>query len=157
MRRHEETVEVPELPVAPASEELTNLPGPEPEPVTEEPKRKRKRKRKPEEPEAPPSGVTPEDLERCQLALTTTFDIAGKVLAKKRGAHWLLDKEETEALGQVWTAALAPYLPKIGAAVPWATALVVTATMILPRLEADRALAQSQPAETPAAGPEIVR
>jgi hypothetical protein len=150
---------VPELSVAPPTEPVAVLPGPQaPEAAPAEPvKRKRHRKAKPE-PEPTPEGVSPQELENCQQALTTTFTIASKVAAKQRGEHWLLSDEEAESLGQVWTAALAPYLPKIGAAVPWATALIVTATMVLPRVEQDKALqAERDAAAATPPRPEVVR
>jgi hypothetical protein len=138
------------------------LPGPQefpPAQSSEQPKKKRgPRKKKPEPAEASPDGVSEQDLENCQAAIATTFLVSSKVAAKHRGEHWLLSDEEAESLGQVWTAALAPYLPQIGAAVPWATALIITATMVMPRVDKDRELqaARDQAAATPPR-PEVMR
>ena len=141
---------VPALALDPPTEPPAMLPGPQPEPTEEEPKRRRRRKKAaPVEP--PPDGVSQAELDSCEEALAFTFTVVGKVVAKRRGAHWELDKEEAATLGHLWTLALAPYLPKIGAAVPWATALVVTGTMIVPRIEEDRRLADAPPT-----GPQVV-
>lgn len=154
---------IPELAVSPPLEPPLVLPGPQDFPPAESsdaPKKKRKRKQKAAEPEPviPEGQVSEQDLENCRQALTTTFAIASKVAAKHRGEHWLLEDEEAESLGQVWTSALAPYLPKIGAAVPWATALIVTATMVMPRVERDREL-RSPPVDPNAMPPrpEVMR
>lgn len=141
----QDATEIPGLPALdanPPTEVIPVLAGPqpEPEPGEEKPKRRRNRKKKPE-PTPPPEGVSEQELQNCQEALSTTFLIASKVVAKKRGDHWTLDQKEADSLGEVWTAALAPYLPKIGAAVPWATALVVTGVLVMPRIERDRELA----------------
>ncbi len=147
MKKVTDLTEVPGVPglvMDPPTEPMPVLPGPQPEPEEAAPKKRRKRKQKPE-PEAPPEGVSERDLESCQEALSKTFLIASKVVAKKRGPHWEVSEEEAESLGQVWTAALAPYLPKIGAAVPWATALVVTGVMVMPRIEKDRELTAGAP------------
>lgn len=155
-KRDQDETEVPglpTLPLDPPGEQLPVLPGPqiEPEPGADgKPKKRRKRKVK-VEPVTPPEGVSEQDLQNCQEALALTFKIASEVVAKKRGDHWKLDPKEADSLGEVWTAALAPYLPKIGAAVPWATALVVTGVLVMPRLERDRELANE-----PNTGPVIV-
>jgi len=151
-----ETIPVPSLSTDPPAEPLASLPGPQPEPTPEVGAPKRRRRTKKEEPPAPtPEGVaSAEDLQRCALALAQTFTIGSKILAKRRGPHWELTEEEGQTLGEAWTAALAPYLPKIAGAVPWATALIVTAMMVIPRIEQDRALAD--PEAVPGAGPPIV-
>lgn len=131
---------LPKLGIDPPTETMPVLPGPQPEPADEgKPKRRRKRKVKPE-PAPVPDGVSEQDLANCQDALAKTFLVASAVVAKKRGDHWKLEEKEADSLGEVWTAALAPYLPKIGAAVPWATALVVTGVMVVPRIKRDREL-----------------
>lgn len=151
-RKKDEASEAPPVPALtldPPAEPVATLPGPAPEvvatPEAEVPARRRRRKRKPE-PTPPPAGVTPEDLERCTVALAATFDILSKVVAKRRGPHWVFDGEECQTLGSVWTTALAPYLPRVGAAVPWAAAAAVTFSMLKPRLEQDAALASAEPA-----------
>lgn len=148
-----EEIPLPKLSPNPPTETLPALPGPQAEPEPEpKPKRRRNRKSKDAPTEPTPEGqASPEDLERCALALQQTFHIGSAILAKRRGPHWQLTDEESQTLGQSWTAALAPYLPKIGAAVPWATAVIVTAMMVLPRIEQDRAL--QDPDAVPAAGP----
>lgn len=154
-KREQDETEIPglpALPLDPPGEQLPVLPGPQPEPEPGEAKPKHRRKRKPKtEPAPAPEGVSEQDIANCEAALAMTFKIASEVAAKKRGDHWKLDDKEAAALGEVWTAALAPYLPKIGAAVPWATALVVTGVMVMPRIERDRELANE-----PNTGPVIV-
>jgi type II secretory pathway pseudopilin PulG len=142
---------------------VTTLAGPQPasdSPPGEKPKRIRNRRTKAQiEAErqaqaaaaAEAGAPSAEDLARCEMALAATFDILGKLVARKRGPHWALEKEESETLGKTWTAALAPYLPQIGAAVPWAAAAAVTWAMVQPRLNRDAELAQ----ETPPNGPKL--
>jgi hypothetical protein len=148
---------IPGLSLDPASEPIETLPGPAAPDAAEPEERKRRRRRKKAEPETPvpaEGAVTAEDVARCEAALAATFEILSKVVAKRRGAHWILDQEEAGTLGRTWTVALAPYLPKIGAAVPWAAALAVTWSMVQPRLEQDREL--TGPAPVPA-GPVLAR
>jgi hypothetical protein len=124
-------IEAPSAQIPAAAEPLPPDPGAEPG----EPKRRRRRNKpkSPPQPE-PVAGAGPEDIARCELALKTTFDIVGKLTAKRYGVAPLSDEEST-TLGNVWTAALEPYLPKIGAAVPWATAAVITWTIAKPRVD----------------------
>ena len=141
-----EVIPVPALTASPPAEPIATLAGPSAEPApAEEPKRRRRRHKPEVAPVTPEGAATPEDLERCKVAISTTFEIGSAVLAKKRGAHWQLDAEESAKLGDVWTVALAPYLPQIGAAVPFAAALAVTAAMAIPRLQQDAALAEGAP------------
>ena len=158
MAKKEEAPPVPVLTLDPPAGPVETLPGPQAaEPAPEAPaKRKRNRRTKAQlEAEkaklaaAEPGGVSPEDVARCEAALAATFEILSKVVAKRRGPHWGLESEEAGTLGKVWTTALAPYLPRIGAAVPWAAAAAVTWSMIQPRMARDAELA----AETPPAGP----
>lgn len=157
----DEGVPVPVLSLDPPSESIASLPDQDPLGAeqlaadAETPRRRRRRTKKVDpQPPTPEGGTTPEDLARCEAALGLTFTLLSKVAAKRRGPHWELDAEEAQSLGQAWTAALAPYLPKIGAAVPWATAAVVTWTMIQPRLAEDAAIAAAKP-EAPG-GPALV-
>ena len=155
-----ESVPVPNLALDPPSASTATLPGPQPpEPGGPEqtPRRMRKRRTKAEldrikreaELEGMPEGVSPEDVARTELALAATFEVISTVIAKRRGAHWQFDKEESATLGKTWTAALAPYLPKIGAAVPWAAAAAVTWSMVQPRLARDAELQQQTPPDGP--------
>lgn len=147
-----EDVPVPDLSAAPTTAPLDTLPLEEPLPVVTEPVRRRRRSRAKVE-EAPPpapAGPSPDELNRCKVAVAATFDIVGKMVARRRGPHWLLAQEECNALGEVWTTALAPYLSRIGAAVPWGAALAVTFAMVQPRLARDAELAASGiPGEPP--------
>lgn len=151
-----EIMPVPQLSSEPAAGEIPLAEGPPTETQNEtEPIKRRRRRRKVEEPQTPAIGTTQEDIARCEMALTTTFDILGKVIASRRGGHWQLSSEETASLGKAWTAALVPYLPKIGAAVPWASAIVVTFTVVAPRVEVDRQLKEAE--HTGAPVPELVK
>lgn len=91
--------------------------------------------------EGPPP-VTPEDLARTAAAFAVTFRAISGGIAKRRGPHWTLTDEETQTLGDAWAAAVAPYLHKVGPAVPWVSAAVITFTVFQPRIEADRKAAE---------------
>lgn len=160
----DEAPPIPDLPVTAPTEPVATLPGPsaaEPEAAPEKPKRKRIRRTKAQleaekakaAQEAAPEGVTPEDLARCEYVVGATFEILSKVVAKRRGPHWTLEPEEAGTLGKMWTAVLAPYLPRIGAAVPVAAAVAVTWSMVQPRMARDAELKQ----ETPPAGPVLAQ
>jgi hypothetical protein len=97
---------------------------------------------------APPV-VSPEDLARTEQAFAVTFRAISGGLAKARGAHWALTDEEARTLGQVWGAAVAPYLHKVGPAVPWVSAAVVTWTIFQPRVEADQQAAKLKSGAAP--------
>jgi hypothetical protein len=99
--------------------------------------------------EGPPP-VTPEDMERTVTAFAVTFRALSGALAKRRGDHWLLTDEETGTLGTAWANAVAPYLHKVGPAVPWVSAAVITWSVFQPRIEAD-AKKKELAAGTPAA------
>lgn len=144
---------IPVLSLDPPSTAVETLPGPaapeqSPAPGGEKPKRKRNRRTKAQlEAEkaaaaqaAAPEGVSAEDLARCEYALSATFEILSKVVAKRRGPHWTLEAEEAGTLGKMWTTVLAPYLPKIGGAVPFAAAAAVTWSMVQPRIQRDAEL-----------------
>lgn len=151
-RKRKEEVPVPELAVVAPSEPLpiaesTTEPAPESGEAPRERKRKRGRPRKDAAPLAP-GAVSEEELERCKLALAGMFGVLGKIVASRRGRHWELTDEECSALGGAWTAALAPYLSKMGAAVPWAAAAAVTYAMAVPRLKVDQELAAAKEAAT---------
>lgn len=161
MAKKEEAPPVPALSLDPPAGPVETLPGPqaaEPEPATPA-KRKRNRRTKAQlaaekeaaaKAAAESGGVSPEDVARCEAALAATFEILSKVVAKRRGPHWAVESEEAATLGKVWTTALAPYLPRIGAAVPWAAAAAVTWSMVQPRMARDAELAN---VEQPPSGP----
>lgn len=152
-KRDPEAPPVPALPLDPPSGPVATLPGPQAEPAPQDaapPKRKRNRRTKAQlaaekaaadKAQAEAGGVSAEDVARCEAALAATFEVLSKVLAKRRGSHWELDKEEAATLGTTWTVALAPYLPRIGAAVPWAAAAAVTWSLVQPRMARDAELA----------------
>jgi hypothetical protein len=83
-------------------------------------------------------------MERAKLALSTTFHAVGSLVSARRGQHWELSREECDTVGAAWAAALAPYLPKIGAAVPWVSAVIITWTVVGPRVETDIRLARER-------------
>src|SRR5439155_18445566 len=107
----------------------------------EVPRRKRKRRTKEEMAAATakdaPAEPGAEDMDRTKLALKATFQGLGSLLARKRGEHWAFTSEEADTMAGAWTAALAPYLPRIGAAGPWAAAAAITWTVLQPRIEQD--------------------
>lgn len=112
------------------------------------------------EAEGPPP-VSPEDLERTKAAFAVTFRAVAAGVAKRRGEHWLLTGEECDTLGSAWAAAVAPYLHKVGPAVPWVSAAVITWTVFQPRIEADqrkKELGKPQegpPADNPPSEPNV--
>lgn len=129
-------------------------------PAGEAPKRKRGRPAGSKSAPAPAGPVvSPEDMERAKAALSMTFRALGTVLAARRGTHWDFQVEEADTLGSAWAAALAPYLPRIGAAVPWVSAAVITWTVVGPRVETDIRLARQKALskDNPPAGPELVK
>lgn len=105
-------------------------------PQGEEPKRKRGRPRKSDVPTGAPQ-ATPEEIKRASDAMGGTFKALGMILSRKRGEFWEMTDEECQALGESWGNALAPYLPRIGKAVPFAAAIAVTIGVLGPRAEED--------------------
>jgi len=99
-------------------------------------KRGRGRPRKGETPPPAPS-VTPEDLARTKAAFALTFGALGTVAAGMRGEHWRLQQEECDKLGEAWAAVVAPFLPRVGPAVPIVAAVIVTAGVFAPRIQED--------------------
>lgn len=132
---------------------------PEAGPPAGEPKRKRGRPAGSKSAPAAGPVVSPEDMERAKAALSMTFRALGTVLAARRGAHWDFKVEEADTLGGAWAAALAPYLPRVGAAVPWVSAAVITWTVVGPRVETDIRVARQKALskDNPPAGPELVK
>lgn len=133
---------VPDLSSSSPSEPIPLAAAPE----GEAPKKRKRRTLKAEpESEPGPPPVSPEDLARTEAAFATTFKAVTGGLAKKRGAHWLLTDEECGTLGAVWAAAVAPYLHKVGPAMPWVSAVVVTWSVFQPRITADQERAALAP------------
>lgn len=88
------------------------------------------------------SELAPEDKENeikeATAALSVTFQAVGTILSAKRGPHWKLKTEECDALGAAWANVLAPYLSKYGKSVPLVGALVVTWSVVQPRVIEDQ-------------------
>lgn len=101
----------------------------------------------------PTDGPSPEDMKRATDALAMTFAAVGAILADRRGEHWRMKDEECQTLAGPWAAVLAPYLPRVGAAMPLVSALVITWTVVQPRITEDRRQAARRAAE---AGPALV-
>lgn len=103
--------------------------------------------------DVPPAGPDPEDMKRATAALAISFRAVGALLASKRGEHWRLKDEECDTIGAAWATVLAPYLPRVGAAMPLVSAAVITWTVVQPRIEEDGRQAAKRKLE---AGPEPV-
>jgi len=145
----ETVLDVPPLPEQgsepPPSPEPLGDAGPSapPEPGESERPRKRRRPRRAPEPEPSPAGPSPETLAGCEQALTLTVRVGMALIARVRGPHWAVEEDEARAVAQAWTQALAPYLDRVGRAMPWLAAIVITAGVVLPRIAQDRALAET--------------
>lgn len=88
-------------------------------------------------PDAAQAATDAEDLKRATVALSISFKAIGALLASKRGEHWRLKDEECDTVGAAWATVLAPYLPRVGAAMPIVSAAVITWTVVQPRIEED--------------------
>jgi len=148
---------VPELGTGAPSDPIPLAPSSEPGLGAPPAKRKHQRRTKAQmaadaaaEVSQGPPPVSEEDLARTVAAFAVTFRALSGALAKRRGEHWLLTDEETGTLGQAWANAVAPYLHKVGPAVPWISAAVITWSVFQPRIEAD-AKKKELAAGTPAA------
>lgn len=128
------TAAMPDLPQL--SPEPPSEPLPKPQAVEGEPPKKRVRPKGgvPEAPPAPPPGPSPEDVAAAQAAMRISFKAAGILAAGKWGQHWLFQDEELDQLGAAWGTAVAPYLAKLGPAMPFVGALLVTGTILAPRV-----------------------
>jgi len=80
-----------------------------------------------------PAVATASDLDRCRVGFAMIFGLVSKGLGKKWGDDMALSEEEVSTLAGVWTDAVAPYLPQMGASMPIGTALVATLLIALPR------------------------
>lgn len=101
-----------------------------------------------------PAGPTPEDMAAVGAALALGFQTIAKLVAGRRGKHWELTAGEAGQLGAAWAEAARPWLGKVGPAVPWVTAALVTAGVVAPRLIADgEATPDNPPAPVPEASP----
>lgn len=102
---------------------------------------------------------SPEDVQALGKALAMGFTMAGRLVAHKRGPHWLVSQEEAGTMGDAWAVALAPYMGIMAKYTPLLTALVVTVGVVGPRLETDATLAEErartrpQPAPVPTDAP----
>ena len=128
------TATMPDLPQL--SPEPPSEPLPKPSLGPEEPVKKRGRPKAgvPETAPPPPPGPSPEDVAAAQAAMRISFKAAGILAAGKWGKHWLLQDEELDQLGAAWGTAVAPYLAKLGPAMPFVGALLVTGTILAPRV-----------------------
>lgn len=138
------SVPVPRLSSEPPNDDLGGLfpKDGDREPLRDaEGKRKRRKRRTKAEIEAekaaPAPPPDPEQLEAVASAIGMGFQIASRVVAGQRGAHWALMPEEIDLLGQAWAHALAPYLGAVAGALPWVTALGTTYAIVAPRIAMD--------------------
>lgn len=76
--------------------------------------------------------------------LQITFN---KILAPKRGKHWMLTTGEAGALGDAYGEVIDKYFPDISAG-PEATAVLVTLVIVGPRLSVDSALREEREAKS---------
>ena len=84
------------------------------------------------EPEAEPQGL---GGEACAALAGTVFEL----VAMRRGEHWRLNNEESQAFGNALDAVLQKYAPQVGNVGPEASLLLVTAAVLMPRIQKDRA------------------
>lgn len=139
----DETIPLPGLPIAPATGPIPAAAEATP-PASAEPGEPKKRHRRTKAeleaarkaiapPTPPPAATTAEDLERCRLGFRMIFGLVSTALTKKWGEEMTLKEEEVNTLASAWTDAVAPYLPKMGAQMPLATAAIATLLIALPR------------------------
>lgn len=81
--------------------------------------------------------ISDEDKKALAGLLTTGFGVCFEIVASRRGDHWRLTKDEAGRLGAAWSEPLAPLLAENSKYVPWAIALLATAGVLTPRLQAD--------------------
>ena len=119
---------------------LDSVAAPEPTTTEAPKKRRRRRKQQPEptpQPEAEP--VSAEEANFAQ-ALAMGFDFGGRIAAGMRGDHWRFTAEEVNTLGAVWAKALHPYMGRLAPYTPFIVATVVTAGVMMPKIQQDRLL-----------------
>lgn len=131
------------IPIPALSNDAPGQPLPLAVPLEEKKKRHRRTKaeleaaRKKDAGEATPEDTLAQQIKEASAALSTTFQVVGAIVAGKRGEHWQIEKKEADRLGDAWAVVLAPYLPKVGQALPVVGALVVTWGVVQPRIEED--------------------
>lgn len=100
--------------------------------------------------EAKKAEIDTEAVSRLAAALAAGGQMVGHFMAKRRGGHWKLGAEESEALGASWAICLAPYADTIGSTLPWLVAIGVTYNIFAGRVAIDQA-AEAEAAEAEAA------
>lgn len=94
----------------------------------------------------------PVDPASAIVALSALFSVVFGLLAEERGEHWRLKDDERDTLGQHFGTALAPYLPSLGAALPWLLGGTSLLAVLRSRLAEDKRLKR----EGGANGPRVV-
>ena len=86
-------------------------------------------------PGRPPKQPEPEpvDLDFDVQDLTIALDLTFKMIASRRGAHWLLQPEELERLAVCYDRLLQKYLPSFEAWAPEINATIATCSIFIPR------------------------
>jgi hypothetical protein len=141
------TATVPEITLPPFEADKGAPLEPPPAPPVEPdlpPRRQRRAKKAPPATETPAATaevqtppISDEDKKALAGLLTTGFGVCFEIVASRRGDHWRLTKDEAGRLGAAWSEPLAPLLAENSKYVPWAIALLATAGVLTPRLQAD--------------------
>lgn len=99
--------------------------------------------------EAKKTALDAEAVGRLAAALSAGGQMVGSFMASRRGEHWRLKPEESEALGAAWATCLAPYADAIGTSLPWVIAIGVTYNVFAGRVAVDRAAVAEAEARDP--------
>lgn len=134
-------------------------------PATEPPKKRRKRgPNKAKAATAPVETPVDPNAEKGALAqaLAMGFTFGGKIAAASRGDHWLFSDDDARLLGAVWADALHPYMATVAPYMPFVTGVIVTAGVMMPKVQEDKRLTASRtlpiaPAAQPAPRAEVAR
>lgn len=89
--------------------------------------------------EAKKTEIDTEAVSRLAAALAAGGQMVGHFMASRKGPHWKLQPNESEALGMAWATCLAPYADTIGATLPWVIAVGVTYNVFAGRVAIDQA------------------
>lgn len=69
--------------------------------------------------------------------LSATLRAGSRILAAKRGAHWMMSETEAIEIGDAWALPLSAHWPKIEAYSPYVGAIVVTGSYVILRAQID--------------------
>lgn len=104
-------------------------------------------------PPPPPPPPAPVDPTEARGLATRLLQFIFRAYSVKHGPHWVLPEEEAEPIGRHLGDGIAPYLPNLGAALPWLLGGMGLVNAIQSRLEQDNAAETARPPTPPQAPP----